>query len=40
VGLAFFLEYYDTSIRTPDEVERYLGLPTLAVIPLFEGRKK
>lgn len=40
VGLAFFLEYYDTSIRTPDEVERYLGLPTLAVIPLFEGRRK
>lgn len=40
IGLAFFLEYYDTSIRTPDEVERYLGLPTLGVIPLIEGRTK
>jgi len=40
VGLAFFLEYYDTSIRTPEEVERYLGLPTLGVVPLFESRTK
>lgn len=40
VGLAFFLEYYDTSIRTPEEIERYLGLPTLGVIPLFEHSRK
>ncbi len=40
VGLAFFLEYYDTSIRTPEDVERYLGLPTLGVVPLFESRTK
>ncbi len=40
VGLAFFLEYYDTSIRTPEEVERYLGLPTLGMVPIFEARKK
>jgi uncharacterized protein involved in exopolysaccharide biosynthesis len=40
LGLAFFLEYYDTSIRTPEEVERYLGLPTLGVVPLFESRTK
>ncbi len=40
VGLAFFLEYYDTSIHTPDEVERYLGLPTLGVIPLLESPRK
>ena len=40
VGLAFFLEYYDTSIRTPDDVKRYLDLPTLGVIPLSGGRTK
>lgn len=32
-GLAFFVEYLDVSIKTVDEVEKYLGLPVLAVIP-------
>jgi len=32
-GLAFFVEYLDGSIKTVDEVEKYLGLPVLAVIP-------
>lgn len=40
LGLAFFLEYYDTSIRTPDEVDLYLGLPTVGVIPLVEFRTR
>jgi uncharacterized protein involved in exopolysaccharide biosynthesis len=40
IGLAFFLEYYDTSIRTPDEVERYLDLPTLGVVPFLDARTK
>ena len=31
--LAFFLEYLDTSVKTLDDVERYLGVPVLAVIP-------
>jgi succinoglycan biosynthesis transport protein ExoP len=33
VGIAFFLEYLDTSIKTMEEVERYLQVPVLAVIP-------
>ena len=33
VGLAFFLEYLDRSIRTPEQVEQILGLPALGVIP-------
>jgi capsular exopolysaccharide synthesis family protein len=33
IGLAFFFEYIDHSIRTPDEVEEKLLLPTLAYIP-------
>ena len=33
VMLAFFIEYLDTSVKTLDDVERYLKLPVLAVIP-------
>lgn len=33
VGIAFTSEYLDHSIRTPDEVEERLHLPTLACIP-------
>ena len=33
IGLAFFFEYIDHSIRTPEEVEEKLLLPTLASIP-------
>jgi len=35
VGLAFFLEYLDNTLRIPEEAERYLGLPSLAVVPDF-----
>lgn len=33
VGLAFFVEYLDVSVKTVDEVEKYLGVSVLAVIP-------
>lgn len=33
VGLAFFIEYLDTSVKTVDDVERNLGLPVIGVIP-------
>lgn len=33
VTLAFFIEYLDTSVKTVDDVERYLELPVLGVIP-------
>jgi polysaccharide biosynthesis transport protein len=33
VGLAFFLEYLDTSVKTMVEVEKVLELPVLAIIP-------
>jgi len=41
VGLAFFLEYLDRSIRTMEQVEQYLDLPALGVIPAVgvSGRK-
>ena len=37
VGLAFFFEYLDNTLKTPEEVERYLRLPNLAVVPDFLG---
>ncbi len=33
IGLAFFIEYLDTSVKTLDDVEKYLQIPVLAVIP-------
>ncbi len=33
VGLAFLIEYLDTSIKTMDDVESLLGVPVLAVVP-------
>lgn len=37
VGLAFFLEYLDTSVKSLEDVERYLKVPVLAVIPKDVG---
>jgi capsular exopolysaccharide synthesis family protein len=35
VGLAFFVEYLNNTLRTSQEVERYLRLPSLGMIPDF-----
>ncbi len=32
IGLAFFIEYLDTSVKTVDDVESYLGVTVLGVI--------
>jgi len=36
-ALAFFLEYLDTSVKSLEDVERFLGVPVLAVIPKNVG---
>jgi|GEM_PF-1471750 uncharacterized protein involved in exopolysaccharide biosynthesis len=33
IGTAFFLEYWDDSLKYPEDVERYLGLTTIGSIP-------
>ena len=33
VGLAYFIEYLDTSVKTVDDIESYLGLSVVGVIP-------
>ncbi|HTX22186.1 MAG TPA: polysaccharide biosynthesis tyrosine autokinase [Candidatus Aquilonibacter sp.] len=37
VGLAFFIEYLDTSVKTIDDVERALQTPVIGVIPQDVG---
>ena len=39
VGIVFFFEYLDRSLRTEEDVRRHLGLPVLAVIPEVENKK-
>lgn len=33
IALAYFIEYLDTSVKTVDDVEKYMGVPVLGVIP-------
>ena len=35
VGLAFFLEYLDNTVKSPDEAEERFGLPVLGVVSRF-----
>ncbi len=37
VGLAFFTEYLDNSIKTAEELERVYRLPSLGVVPLLNN---
>ncbi len=36
IGLSFLREYLDRTLRTEEDVERYLGVPVLSVIPLAD----
>ena len=36
-GLAFFIEFLDNSVKTPDDVDRYIKLPSLGVIPSLDS---
>ena len=33
IGLVFGVEYFDNSIRDPDEVEKLIGAPVVAIVP-------
>ena len=37
VSLAFFYEHLDSSLKTPEDVEHYLQLPSLGVVPDFSS---
>ena len=38
LGLAFFFEYLDSRIKTPDELKAHLGLPSLGMVPALEPK--
>lgn len=38
-GLAYFVDYVDTSIKNVDDLERYLGMSAMAVIPQQRGEE-
>jgi len=40
IGLAFFLEYLDNTIKLPDEVKDYLKIPYLGSVPVFASEEK
>ena len=40
VGLAFFMEYFDNTLKSPDEVEERLGVPVLGMIGLLKHDEK
>jgi capsular exopolysaccharide synthesis family protein len=41
LGLAFFFEYLDDRVKTPEEIETHLGLPSIGLIPALalSGKK-
>ena len=38
IGLAFFFEYLDSRLKTPDEVKVHLGLPALGMVPALDPK--
>lgn len=39
IGIVFFFEYLDRSLRTEEDVHRHIGLPVLSVIPKAVNKK-
>jgi len=39
IGLAFLIEYFDTSLRTPDQVEKLVGHPVIGIVPVFAAKR-
>ncbi|NOT62448.1 MAG: polysaccharide biosynthesis tyrosine autokinase [Acidobacteria bacterium] len=37
IGLAFFLEYLDNTVKSVDDIQRFAQLPTLAIIPSIDA---
>lgn len=37
-GLAFIIEYFDDTIKTPEDIQKYLDLPVVGTIPVFPDK--
>jgi len=40
IGFAFFLEYLDNTVKTPEDVEEKFDIPVISTIDLFKGKKE
>jgi capsular polysaccharide biosynthesis protein len=40
IGLAFLFEYFDKTVKTPDDIETHLGLSVLGTIPKIDRKQK
>ncbi len=40
VGLAFFLEYLDNTVKSPEDIREHLNAPNLAIIPSIDFKKE
>jgi len=40
VGLAFFLEYLDNTVKTPEDVEEKFNIPVISTIDLFKNKNE
>ncbi|MEW6107710.1 MAG: polysaccharide biosynthesis tyrosine autokinase [Nitrospirota bacterium] len=40
IGLAFFAEYLDNTIKTPEDVEKKVYMPSLGLVPLYQSNEK
>lgn len=40
IGLAFFAEYLDNTIKTPEDVEKKMFMPSLGLVPLYQNNDK
>lgn len=38
LGIVFLIEYLDNSIKTPDDISRYLDMPVIGIIPDVNGK--
>ena len=38
IGLAFVMEYFDRSLRTPDQIEKLVGHPVIGIVPIFSAK--
>lgn len=39
VGLVFLIEFMDNTIKKEEEIEKYLGIPVIGVIPEYNAKK-
>jgi polysaccharide biosynthesis transport protein len=39
IGLAFFFEYLDNTIKSPEDIETRFGLPVLGLVPLLDAKE-